>query len=206
MRCRLLAAFTAVSCALVVGCGSKDTAATADVGPSGTIPSDPIARVVYEFFDAVRQGHTAEANKWLTPLALQRITEQQMNVTPPGSPTARFQVGPVKHVENANAVVELTWSDVDADGKRYTEPKMWCELRVCDGQWRICGMAQDLGPNRTPMVMDFESLQGIAPTGPAKIAPAAGAIAAPAAGAAPAQAPAPSQQMAQDPFQAPSQR
>lgn len=198
MRCRLFAAFTALSCALVVGCGSKDTGATADAGPSGTIPSDPIARVVYEFFNAVRQGQTAEANKWLTPLALQRITEQQMNVTPPGSPTARFQVGQVRTVEGDHALVELTWSDVDTDGKRYNEPLMLCELRQVEGQWRICGMAQDFGPNQPPMVMDFESPAAPAPPAPVQGAPAAGQAAAPGA---PVAGP-----VAQDPFQAPVQR
>ena len=93
------------------------------------VPSDPIARVVYEFFDAVRQGRTAEANQLLTPLALQRITAMDMNIAPPGSPTARFQVGRGQDASRTiTRVVELTWTDLDADGKPYDEPIL-CELR-----------------------------------------------------------------------------
>jgi hypothetical protein len=211
MRCRSLALLAGLGLALIVGCGGGDGAKTTSpqAAASGAVPSDPIARVVYEFFDAVRQGKTAEANQRLTPLALQRITELDMNIAPPGSPTARFEVGAVKTRENDHALVELTWTDVDADGNPYQEPIL-CELRVNDGQWRICGMAQDLGPGQPPMVMDFESLEGIAPQ-----QTAAGQGAAPGA-ATPGQAPAGSQpvagapeqgkEIARDPFQQPVQR
>jgi hypothetical protein len=204
MRCRSIALFATFGLACLVGCGGGSESATPTAGSSGNVPSDPIAKVVYEFFDAVRQGQTAQANQRLTPLALQRITELDMNIAPPGSPTARFQVGPVRTVENEHALVELTWTDVDADGKPYNEPIL-CELRICEGQWRICGMAQDLGPGVPPMVMDFESLEGIAPQQTAQATqPAAGqgAVAAPAA-AAPAEA---SKEVARDPFQQPVQR
>ncbi len=205
MRCRLFALLAGLTLPLAIGCGGSGggAPATANSGaPSGSVPGDPIARVVYDFFDAVRQGHTAEANQRLTPLALQRITELDMNVTPPGSPTARFQVGVVKTVENDHALVELTWTDVDADGQRYSEPIL-CELRVCDGQWRICGMAQDLGPGQPPMVMDFESLQGIAPQAPPAGQAMAGAAAAPPTASDEAT---PGKEIARDPFQQPVQR
>jgi hypothetical protein len=208
MRRSLLASLVVVTLGLFPGCGGSETPAptaaakaivpAAAPGTSGQAPSDPIAQVVYAFFDAVRQGRTVEANQRLTPLALERITAHNMNIAPPGSPTASFQVTGVTQRENDHALVGLTWSDVDADGKPYNE-SIFCELRVCDGQWRICGMAQDLGPNTAPMVMDFESLAGIAPQDPAKAtAPAGGATAAPGA--------LPGKQVAQDPFQAPVQR
>ena len=44
---------------------------TADqVATSADVPSDPIALVVYNFLNAVRQGDTAAASGHLTPLAL----------------------------------------------------------------------------------------------------------------------------------------
>jgi hypothetical protein len=209
MRRSLLASFAVVSLGLLAGCGGSETPAAnatakavtpaAAPGTSGQVPSDPIAQVAYEFFDAVRQGRTVEANQRLTPLALERITAHNMNIAPPGSPTASFQVKGVTQRENDHAVVGVTWSDVDADGKPYNE-SIFCELKICDGQWRICGMAQDLGPNTTPMLMDFESLAGIAPQDPAK------AAAAPAQGPAVAPGAQPGKQVAQDPFQAPVQR
>jgi hypothetical protein len=211
MRRSLLAPLVVVSLGLFAGCGGSETPApnatakavvpAAAPGTSGQAPSDPIAQVVYEFFDAVRQGRTVEANQRLTPLALERITAHSMNIAPPGSPTASFQVKGVTQRENDHALVGLTWSDVDADGKPYNE-SIFCELKIRDGQWRICGMAQDHGPNTPPMVMDFESLAGIAPQDPAKAA----AGTSPAQGAAAASNAQPGKQVAQDPFQTPVQR
>jgi hypothetical protein len=199
MRCRLIAAFAALSLIGVVGCGGSETAApvAAAPGTSGSAPNDPIARVVYDFFNAVRQGQTAAAHQYLTPLSLQRITALDMNIAPPGSATASFQVGQVTTRENDRALVSLTWTDLDADGKPYNEPIL-CELRQVDGHWRICGMAQDLGPSQPPMVMDFESLEGIAPKSPAKAAESTANAA--------TNAPAAGKQVAQDPFQQPVQR
>jgi hypothetical protein len=208
MRRSLAHLLAVLSLGFFAGCGGSDTPApnatakavtpAAAPGTSGQMPEDPIARVVYEFFDAVRQGRTVEANQRLTPLALERITAHNMNIAPPGSATASFQVRGVTQRENDHALVRLTWSDVDSDGKAYNE-SIFCELKISDGQWRICGMAQDLGPNTAPMVMDFESLAGISTQDPAKVA-------APTAGTIPAQGALPGKQVAQDPFQAPVQR
>jgi hypothetical protein len=201
MRQSLIAYLAALSLAFTVGCGGSQTGPTAAATPgtSGAAPADPVAKVVFEFFDAVRLGRTAEANQRLTPLALQRITELEMNIAPPGSATASFQVGAVTQRQNDHALVSLVWSDVDADGKPYNEPIL-CEVRdVGGGQWRICGMAQDLGPGQPPMVLDFESLAGSAPQTTAQANPAA----AQAGGIAPPGAVAPGQPVgpvAQDPF------
>jgi hypothetical protein len=135
----------------------------------------------------------------LTPLALKHITERNENIAPPGSPTARFQIGRVAKTPEGTAIVEALWTDVDADGKPYEEP-MICALRLCDGQWRIYGMAEDLGPDREPMVMDFEHLDASAPassvtaeTNPSNV-PSATPSNVPSA--------TPPAHMAQDPFQA----
>lgn len=200
MRQSLLAGLAALSLVVTVGCGGSSTgpSTAATPGTSGAAPADPIAKVVFEFFDAVRMGRTAEANQRLTPLALQRITELEMNIAPPGSPTASFQVGAVTQRQNDHALVSLVWSDVDADGKPYNEPIL-CELRDCEGQWRICGMAQDLGPGQPPMVLDFESLAGSTPQKTAQTTPTAtqGGAAAPGATAPPTTPVGP---VAQDPF------
>jgi hypothetical protein len=163
MPCRLIASLALVVLSLSMGCGGADDAALKEAATASGPPSDPAARVVYDFFEAVRQGHTAEANALLTPLSLERITALEMSIAPPGSATARFEVGPVKVTEADRAVVPLSWTDLDADGKPYAEAIL-CEVRMCEGGWRICGMAQDLGPDRPPMVMDFERPEGLGAT------------------------------------------
>lgn len=200
MHARSIAALALATLALTVGCGggAETPTAVAQNTASGTVPGDPIAKVVYEFFDAVRQGQMEAAKQRLTPLALQRITERNMNIAPPGSPTASFQVGEVTKRQGDHALVSLVWSEVDADGKPYQE-YIHCELRIDQGQWRICGMAQDLGPGRPPVVMDFENPEGMATGAPSKAAQTGTATAA--AGTAAAGSEMAPKAVAQDPFQ-----
>ena len=192
-----------------VGCGGSDApapvaqngsgGATAAQSPSGEIPSDPVGRVVYDFLESVRVGQGENAAvKLLTPLALQKIQEQDLNIAPPGSPTARFKVNHVEMLEADRAVVESTWSDVDADGKQYQEP-IYCALRICDGQWRIHGMAQYMGEGQQPMVIDFEILDALIEQQPSPQNVPQDQLVAPAAEQ-------PAASVATDPFNQPAQR
>ena len=194
-----------------VGCGGSDAptpsasngaasgSATAAQSPSGEIPSDPVGRVVYDFLESVRVGQGENAAvKLLTPLALQKIQEQDLNIAPPGSPTARFKVNHVEMLEGDRAVVESTWSDVDADGKQYQEP-IYCALRICDGQWRIHGMAQYMGEGQQPMVIDFENLDALIEQQPSPQNVPQDQLVAPAAEQ-------PAASVATDPFNQPAQR
>jgi hypothetical protein len=193
MRCHSVFSLALLVLAVSNGCGGSNTAGSATPAQPGQspIPKDPIAQVVYQFLDAVRQGNgETAASQLLTPLALQQITERNLNISPPGSPTAKFQLGKVQMLEADRAVVESVWTDVDADGKPYEEP-ICCALRLCDGNWRIYGMAEDLGPGEKPVVIDFENLDAVAPSEPAT----AGAP----SGSQPTATPA--DQMAKDPFQ-----
>ncbi len=133
-------------------------------------PSDPVARVVYEFLDAVRRGDTDGASVRLTPLALKRTTELDMNISPPGSDTAQFQVGATEMIDNDKAIVESTWSDQDADGQTSNEQITWA-LKLSEGQWRISGMAAEIGPNQPPVIIDFENPEQAAPPAQAVAAP-----------------------------------
>ncbi|MCC6491749.1 MAG: hypothetical protein IT424_01870 [Pirellulales bacterium] len=125
-------------------------------------PADPIARVVYEFLDAVRRGDTQAASQRLTPLALQKTSEMDFVFAPPGSSTARFEVGAVELVGQDKAVVDSVWTDLDADGKPQSEPTLWA-LRLTEGQWRVSGMVADMGDDQQPLIIDFENPETMAP-------------------------------------------
>jgi len=144
-----------------IGCSMKDSStavqAQADEhAQDGNAPSDPIAQVVYDFLEAVRQGDTEHASAQLTPLALQRTREMDLNFSPPGSKTARFRIGAVEKIDADKALVESVWTDADADGQFSDEHITWA-LKQNDSQWRISGMAAELGPDQPPVVMDFEN-------------------------------------------------
>jgi hypothetical protein len=194
---------------LAVGCGQSESpkASTAaasktiaeQVVTSAEVPSDPVARVVYDFLDAVRQGNTAVASGLLTPLALQRTSEMDFVFAPPGSPTARFEVGAAEIVEkNVKAIVDSVWTDLDADGKPQSEPTLWA-LRFTEGKWRISGMAAEMGPDQPLMVIDFENPETMSPQKPVDPAMVAGAP----ANQPPAQ---PGSEVARNPFDQSSQR
>jgi hypothetical protein len=155
-----------VTIAASAGCGSQGINGSSAGGP---VPSDPVARVVYEFLDAVRCGDTETSSARLTPLALQRTSELDLNFSPPGSPTARFRVGAVEMIDAEKAVVECVWTDQDADGVPRDEKITWA-LKLNSSEWRISGMAADMGPKQDPVVMDFENPGQLSPTAKATAA------------------------------------
>lgn len=150
---RILSLVAVVCLLSSVGCGSRGNPTGAGGGP---VPNDPVARTVYEFLDAIRVGDTQASSSRLTPLALERITESDMIFAPPASEQARFHVGQVQMYSTDKAFVETVWSDADADGVPTDEHMTWA-LKHADGQWRISGMAAEMGPGRPPVLMDFEN-------------------------------------------------
>lgn len=166
---------------LTAGCGSQSSTGSQSAGPA---PSDPVAKVVYEFLEAVRSGDTETASTRLTPLALEQTKD--MNFSPPGSPTAKFNIGAVEMIDAEKAVVESVWTDQDADGVPRDEKITWA-LKLHGGRWRISGMAAEVEAGQPPIVMDFENPQ---------VAPSSNTSSQPAPAAPSLQA----QQPSQDPF------
>jgi len=138
--------------------------AAAVIAASGCSGSNPPTKaetnspadVVSEFLEAVRLGNSESASEKLTPLALQRIQENDMDFAPPASETATFRVGKVEMFEQDKAFVESVWIERDADGKTYDETMTW-GLRFTDLGWRISGMAAHMGPDQPPVIVDFEN-------------------------------------------------
>ena len=146
------------------GCGKTDSAgsgtAESPLGSTTTATksgeSSVIGQVVQKFLNAVRLGNTEVASKLLTPLALKRTNELDLNISPPGSSTAKFSVGELEMIDAQRAIVRSTWTDLDADGKPSSEQITWA-LKQSDGIWRISGMAAEVGENQPPVVVDFEN-------------------------------------------------
>ncbi len=197
---------------LAVGCGKSETQkVTADAKAetdaainqaaaqmAAGVPSDPIAKIVYEFLEAVRQGDTNSAGQRLTPLALKRTSEQDLVFAPPGSPTASFKIGGVEMIDKEKAVVESVWTDLDADGKPHDEPTLWA-LKLAGGEWRISGMVAEMGADQMPVAIDFENPETIGGQKPADPSNLAGSSATPPATK-------PEGEVARNPFDQPAQR
>jgi len=131
-------------------------AAVVVIAVSGCAKTESPADVVAEFLEAVRLGNSESASTRLTPLALQRIKENNMDFAPPASETAQFHVGDVEMFEEDKAFVDSVWTELDADGKSFDEPMTW-GLRLTDVGWRISGMAAHMGSDQPPILVDFEN-------------------------------------------------
>jgi len=131
-------------------------AAVVVIAMSGCAKTESPADVVAEFLEAVRLGNSESASTKLTPLALQRIKENNMGFAPPASETAQFSVGEVEMFEEDKAFVDSVWTELDADGKSFDEPMTW-GLRLTDVGWRISGMAAHMGADQPPILVDFEN-------------------------------------------------
>ena len=161
-KCSLLLLFVlSIPC---TGCGKAGDSGTESSGtPVGSASANAgngsaasVSQVVQDFLEAVRLGNTEAASGLLTPLALQRTREMDLNFSPPGSSTAKFSVGEVELIDSQRAIVHSVWTDLDADGKPGSEQITWA-LKQTDSKWRISGMAAEVGENQPPVVMDFEN-------------------------------------------------
>jgi hypothetical protein len=146
----------------VTGCGQSESNAPTAAAPTSeataTAQAAGPADAVHEFLEAVRLGDDAKAQGMLTELAQKKTTEMNMVVAPPGSDTAKFEVGAMQMAEDGTARVASVWSDLDHEGKRRTDQITWI-LRQENSQWRIVGMATQIMPDQGPVVLNFENPQ-----------------------------------------------
>lgn len=137
------------------GCSKSEDNAAAPAAPAA--PQVPPNTVVFQFLEAVRTGNDKGAEGMLTDLARKKTQEMDLMVAPPGSPTAKFEVGATEVAEQGQlAYVESRWTDVGADGKPEVNDFVWA-LRMDNGQWRIGGVATQPYPNMPFLQLDFEN-------------------------------------------------
>lgn len=137
---------------LLTGCGSSEPPKpAADNSGAGESPD----RVVYAFLQAVKNGDDAKAASLLSPLARERTAAKDLEVAPPGSDTASFQVGQFEIVGEGGAHVASVWTDLDEEGKPRSDEIVWM-VRQEDEGWRIVGMATKLFPDEPPLFLNFE--------------------------------------------------
>ena len=153
---------------LLVGCGGGGSTGSGQAGnaETGTVPSTTAqqptqpklegpAAAVYEFLEAVRKGDDLGAERMLTSLARKKTQEMNMVVAPPGSDTARFEVGKVTMLDDNRAEVLCKWTDREADGSFRTDEIIWLVKKEPEG-WRVAGMAATVFPDQPPYPLNFE--------------------------------------------------
>jgi len=130
-------------------------------GQHGKTQLDGPAAAVAKFLTAVCQGEDEETSLMLTGRAREVTGSIGMQVAPPGSDTAQFQIHEVKYIDDNGAQVVCTWSDLDKDLQRQTEKLAWVVRREPEG-WRIAGVASAATPDKASQTMNFEDRQEMA--------------------------------------------
>lgn len=134
----------------------NDAPKTAQLPPADAGPDV----VVGTFLDSLRNGDDATAEALLTDKARIETEKANLKVEPPGTPSARYQVGQVQYVtENKEgAHVASVWEDTYPDGSTETYNVTWV-LRRQPAGWRIVGLATQPQANLPEVFLNFENPQ-----------------------------------------------
>jgi hypothetical protein len=154
MDCRLVRSVWALLLLVVAGCSGGGSATA-----PATNASEPAAQAAYDFLDAVLKGDTQRASNCLTPTAIQRIAASGKQFAPPGLDTASFRIGEVRLPSPTHAIVQCFLSDTPSGAEARSE-EIACLLTLVDNEWRVSGIAYSPGPNRPPVILNFEKQQG----------------------------------------------
>jgi hypothetical protein len=124
--------------------------------PEPAVAATPDA-VVSDFLTALRDGDDATAEALLTNKALQETSKRHLRVQPPGTPSARFQIGQVSYVtsDKRGAHVSSVWSEQDVPGGELTYEIVWALRKQQDG-WKIAGMATQVTEDGPAVFLNFE--------------------------------------------------
>ena len=78
----------------------------------------------------------------------------EIPVTPHGSDTARFELGPVEQVNDEMVRVGCKWTDLDSEGQKRADEMTWSVLKEAEG-WRIAGLAATVFDGEPPLLLRF---------------------------------------------------
>lgn len=138
---------------------ATNTVASQPASPTaGSVNPQSPAECVQLFLDAVRKGDDKTSGALLTKVALQKTSEANLQVAPPGSNTAKFEIGQVEMKKNEGeegAYVASKWTDVGEDGQPHTDEIIWMVVKDPEG-WRIVGMAVKVFADLEPVFLNFE--------------------------------------------------
>lgn len=120
-----------------------------------TIPGDPQESVT-AFLNAMQTGDEKVAEAMLTTKAREETKRHGLAVQPPGTPSAKYQVGRVEYPEEGAAYVHCLWAETHEDQSEETYEVVWVLLGEKEG-WRIAGIAMQLVEGTEPTFLNFEN-------------------------------------------------
>lgn len=132
----------------VVNTPAKELPVTGDAPPE---------KVVTEFLNALRTGNDGVTAGLLTEKARLETAKHNLAVQPPGTPTAKYEVGKAELLpDDPNmSQVNCLWTETLDGGKTQTDEIAWL-VRKEKGCWRVAGMATRIPGKQDPIFLDFE--------------------------------------------------
>lgn len=148
-----------LACVYLTGCGSSTPTPPAPAADTKTAQDTDPKAVVGTFLEAIRTGKDKEAELLLTKVAREENAKAELQLTPPTSGHAKYEVGEAEIVEGG-AQVFSTWSEPAEDGSLRTEKIVWLLRNEPEG-WRIAGMATTVFEGEPPLILNFEDPEDI---------------------------------------------
>ncbi len=143
------------------GCSNNDSPAApaATNTPSASAKPDeanhPATISATQFLNALAKGDEATATGRLTPLAAEQIAKRKQRFAFSAIDAANFQLTKLWQPKTDEAAVEFHMSAA-ADGES-VEFDICCFMRNVDGDWRLGGIAYDLGGGQQPVIVNYEA-------------------------------------------------
>lgn len=143
------------------GCSNSDSTAPpaatntpkAPAKPEGA--DHPATVSASQFLNALANGDEATATARLTPLAAEQIGKSGKRFAFSAVDSAKFQLTKLWQPKTDEAAVEFHMSAA-ADGES-VEFDLCCFMRNVDGDWRLGGIAYDLGGGQQPVIVNYEA-------------------------------------------------
>lgn len=118
-----------------------------------------IIKATEMFLSAIRSGQDSQVFAMMSPIA-RTVCDREKIPSLPASDTARFTVDEVEMFAVDGAYVRTTMTETDEQGNSIADSLVWA-LRKTEEGWKIAGVAFTLFTNFDPIVVDFESKEGI---------------------------------------------
>ena len=116
------------------------------------------AKAVEVFLQSLRSGDQETAAQLLTEKARTETAKLQLVVEPPGSPSAKYDVGEVEYQKDPNeAHVLSNWTEVTEAGEEAYQV-VWITKKA-DNIWRVAGMATREVGSSQGILVDFENAE-----------------------------------------------
>lgn len=158
-------ALFAASIFCLAGCsngGGPATAASSDAAPQSETASPdanhPATISASQFLHALAKGDEQTATGRLTPMAAEQMAKSGKRFAFTAVDAAKFQLTRLWQPEPAEAAVEFHMTATA--GGESVEFDLCCFMRNVSGDWRLGGIAYDLGDGQQPVVVNYEAVEG----------------------------------------------